>query len=42
MVVRKHLQQQEAEKEKGMVPVTSKTGGKFKKKKPKPFFREYK
>jgi YidC/Oxa1 family membrane protein insertase len=42
MVVRKHLQEQEAEKEKGLVPVTSKTGGKFKKKKPKPFFREYK
>ena len=42
MVVRKHLQEQEAEKEKGLVPATSKTGGKFKKKKPKPFFREYK
>lgn len=41
-VVRKHLQEQEAEKEKGLVPATSKTGGKFKKKKPKPFFREYK
>jgi YidC/Oxa1 family membrane protein insertase len=41
-VIRKHLQQQEAEKEKRLVPATAKTGGKPKKKKPKPFFREYK
>lgn len=41
-VIRRHLEQQEAEKEKRFVPVTSKTGGKVKKKKPKPFFREYK
>lgn len=41
-VIRKHLQQQEAEKEKRLVPATAKTGGKPKKKKPKPLFREYK
>ncbi len=40
-VIRKHLKEQEAEREKRLVPVTSKTGGKVKKKKPKPFFREY-
>lgn len=40
-VIRKHLRQQEEEKEKRLVPVTAKTGGKVKKKKPKPFFREY-
>lgn len=39
--LRKHLRQQEEEKEKRLVPVTAKTGGKVKKKKPKPFFREY-
>ncbi|HOQ05419.1 MAG TPA: YidC/Oxa1 family insertase periplasmic-domain containing protein [Anaerohalosphaeraceae bacterium] len=41
-VIRRHLQQQEAEKEKRLVPATAKTGGKPKKKKPKPLFREYK
>ncbi len=38
-VIRKHIQQREAEEAKGLVPVTSKTGGKVKKKKPKPFYR---
>lgn len=41
-VIRKHLQQQQAEREKRLVPATAKTGGKPRKKKPKPLFREYK
>lgn len=38
-VIKKHIQEREEQEAKGTVPVTSKTGGKFKKKKPKPFFR---
>ncbi|MBN2589530.1 MAG: membrane protein insertase YidC [Sedimentisphaerales bacterium] len=38
-VIRKHIQEREAEEEKGKVSVTKKTGGKVKKKKPKPFFK---
>jgi len=37
--IRKHIQDREEQEAKGTVPVTSKTGGKVKKKKPKPFFR---
>lgn len=39
MIIRKHLREKEADEEKMLVAVTSKTGGKVKKKKPKPFFR---
>jgi len=38
-VIRKHIQEREEEEAQGTVPVTSKTGGKVKRKKPKPFFR---
>jgi len=38
-VIRKHIRQEEEAEGKGFVAVTSKTGGKVKKKKPKPFFR---
>jgi YidC/Oxa1 family membrane protein insertase len=38
-VIRKHIREKEEQESKGLVPVTSKTGGKVKKKKPKPFFR---
>jgi len=38
-VIRKHIQQKEEEESKGLVAATSKTGGKIKKKKPKPFFK---
>lgn len=38
-VIRKHIREKEEQEAKGLVPVTSKTGGKVKKKKPKPFFR---
>jgi YidC/Oxa1 family membrane protein insertase len=38
-VIRKHIRKKEEEELKGLVSVTSKTGGKVKKKKPKPFFR---
>jgi YidC/Oxa1 family membrane protein insertase len=38
-VIRKHIQQKQAEESQATVLVTSKTGGKAKKKKPKPFFR---
>jgi YidC/Oxa1 family membrane protein insertase len=38
-VIKKHIQEREAEEAMGMVSVTSKTGGKVKKKKPKPFFK---
>jgi YidC/Oxa1 family membrane protein insertase len=40
-VIRKHIQEREEAEAKGLVPVTSKTGGKVKKKKPKPFFRKF-
>ncbi len=38
-VIKKHIKEKEQEKEQGLVAVTSKTGGKIKKKKPKPFFK---
>jgi len=38
-VIRKHIREKEAEESKGLVDATSKTGGKVKKKKPKPFFK---
>ena len=40
-VIRKHIREKEQQEQGGNVPVTSKTGGKVKKKKPKPFFKEY-
>lgn len=38
-VIRKHIREKEETESKGLVAATSKTGGKVKKKKPKPFFR---
>jgi len=38
-VIRKHIREKEEAESKGLVAVTSKTGGKVKKKKPKPFYR---
>jgi YidC/Oxa1 family membrane protein insertase len=38
-VIRKHIQEKEQAESKGMVAATSKTGGKVKKKKPKPFYK---
>jgi YidC/Oxa1 family membrane protein insertase len=38
-VIRKHIKKNEEEESKGLVSATSKTGGKVKKKKPKPFFK---
>ncbi|MBN1362625.1 MAG: YidC/Oxa1 family insertase periplasmic-domain containing protein [Sedimentisphaerales bacterium] len=38
-VIRKHIQEKEEQEAKGLVPTTSKAGGKVKKKKPKPFFK---
>lgn len=38
-VIKKHIQEKELEEASGLVDVTSKTGGKVKKKKPKPFFK---
>jgi YidC/Oxa1 family membrane protein insertase len=38
-VIRKHIHEKEKAETQGLVEVTSKTGGKVKKKKPKPFFR---
>jgi YidC/Oxa1 family membrane protein insertase len=37
--IKKHIQEKEQAEEEGLVAVTSKTGGKLKKKKPKPFFK---
>ncbi len=39
MVIRKHIREKEELESQGRVPVTKKTGGKVKKKKPKPFFK---
>lgn len=39
VVIRKHIREREAQESTGLVSVTSKTGGKVKKKKPKPFFK---
>jgi len=38
-VIRKHIKEREEQEALGLVPATSKTGGKAKKKKPKPFFK---
>ena len=38
-VIRKHIREREKAESQGLVAATSKTGGKVKKKKPKPFFR---
>ncbi len=38
-VIKKHIREREEAESEGLVAVTSKTGGKVKKKKPKPFFR---
>ncbi len=38
-VIRKHIREKEETESKGLVAATSKTGGKVKKKKPKPFFK---
>jgi len=38
-VIRKHIREKEEAESQGLVSATSKTGGKVKKKKPKPFFR---
>jgi hypothetical protein len=38
-VIRKHIKEKEQLEETQYVPATSKTGGKAKKKKPKPFFK---
>jgi YidC/Oxa1 family membrane protein insertase len=38
-VIRKHIREKEEAESKGKVAVTSKTGGKVKKKKPKPFYK---
>ncbi len=38
-VIRKHVRQREEAEAQGLVAVTSKTGGKVKKKKPKPFYK---
>jgi YidC/Oxa1 family membrane protein insertase len=38
-VIRKHIREKEQAESKGLVAATSKTGGKVKKKKPKPFYK---
>ena len=38
-VIRKHIREKEEAESKGLVAATSKTGGKVKKKKPKPFYK---
>ena len=38
-IIRKHIEKKEHQEAQGLVSVTAKTGGKVKKKKPKPFFR---
>lgn len=38
-VIRKHIREKEEKESQGLVDVTSKTGGKVKKKKPKPFYK---
>jgi membrane protein insertase Oxa1/YidC/SpoIIIJ len=39
-IIRKHIREKEATEAQGLVAVTSKTGGKVKKKKPKPMFKQ--
>jgi membrane protein insertase Oxa1/YidC/SpoIIIJ len=38
-VIKKHIREKEEEQSRGVIEVTSKTGGKVKKKKPKPFIK---
>jgi len=38
-VIKKHIREREERESAGLVAVTSKTGGKVKKKKPKPFYK---
>ena len=38
-VIRKHIREKDEAESRGLVSVTAKTGGKVKKKKPKPFFK---
>jgi YidC/Oxa1 family membrane protein insertase len=40
-VIRKHIRKKEDQESKGLVAATSKTGGKVKKKKPKPFYKQF-
>ena len=40
-VIRKHIREKEEQESQGLVAATSKTGGKVKKKKPKPFYRNF-
>jgi YidC/Oxa1 family membrane protein insertase len=40
-VIRKHIRKKEEQESKGLVAATSKTGGKVKKKKPKPFYKQF-
>ncbi len=40
-VIRKHIREKEQAESLGLVAVTKKTGGKVKKKKPKPFYRQF-
>jgi YidC/Oxa1 family membrane protein insertase len=40
-LIKKHIREKEETESKGLVAATSKTGGKAKKKKPKPFFRQF-
>jgi len=40
-IIRNHIREKEQNESKGLVSVTSKTGGKVKKKKPKPFFKDH-
>ena len=38
-VIKRHIREREEQESQGLIPATSKTGGKVKKKKPKPFYR---
>jgi YidC/Oxa1 family membrane protein insertase len=38
-VIKKHIQEKKEQEAQGLISATSKTGGKAKKKKPKPFYR---
>jgi hypothetical protein len=38
-VIKKHIQEKKEQEAQGLISATSKTGGKVKKKKPKPFYR---
>jgi YidC/Oxa1 family membrane protein insertase len=40
-VIRKHIEQREQAEAQGLVPATAKTGGKVRKKRPRPFFRKF-